>query len=160
ARCARRRWHPARDRRAEGARARRARGDGRAARAVGTGGSGSRWSATRDRDPAGGVRRGAGARRLPSRRGPRPKLRDPGAMGLNVLLTGVTGYIGGALAPRLMRDGHELRGFARDPGRASGLGFPVLRGDAVSGEGLADAFEGVDVAYFLIHSMEASPDGA
>jgi uncharacterized protein YbjT (DUF2867 family) len=80
-------------------------------------------------------------------------------MGLNVLLTGVTGYIGGALAPRLTRDGHEVRGFARDPGRASELAFPVLGGDAVSGEGLAEALEDIDVAYFLIHSMEASPDG-
>jgi uncharacterized protein YbjT (DUF2867 family) len=80
-------------------------------------------------------------------------------MGLNVLLTGVTGYIGGALAPRLARDGHEVRGFARNRARASELAFPVLGGDAVSGEGLAEALEGIDVAYFLIHSMEASPDG-
>jgi uncharacterized protein YbjT (DUF2867 family) len=35
----------------------------------------------------------------------------------------------------------------------------VLAGDLVSGEGIAQALEGVDVAYFLIHSMEASPDG-
>jgi uncharacterized protein YbjT (DUF2867 family) len=79
-------------------------------------------------------------------------------MGLTVLLTGVTGYIGGALAPRLARDGHELRGLVRDPGRAE-VGFPVLRGDVVSGAGLQEALAGVDVAYFLIHSMEASADG-
>jgi uncharacterized protein YbjT (DUF2867 family) len=78
---------------------------------------------------------------------------------LNVLLTGVTGYIGAALAPRLEREGHSLRGFARDPGRAR-VTFPVLRGDVVSGAGLAEAIEGIDVAYFLIHSMEPSPDGA
>ncbi len=80
-------------------------------------------------------------------------------MGLNILLTGVTGYMGAALAPRLERDGHSLRGFARDPSRAD-VGFPVLRGDAVSGQGLAEGLEGVDVAYFLIHSMEAASNGA
>jgi uncharacterized protein YbjT (DUF2867 family) len=47
-----------------------------------------------------------------------------------------------------------VRGFARDPSRARELGIPVLAGDALSGEGLAEALAGVEVAYFLIHSME------
>jgi uncharacterized protein YbjT (DUF2867 family) len=80
-------------------------------------------------------------------------------VGLNVLLTGVTGYVGSVLAPRLERDGHTLRGLARDPSRAK-LPFPVLAGDVVSGRGLAPALDGIDVAYFLIHSMEPSTDGA
>lgn len=80
-------------------------------------------------------------------------------MGLNVLITGVTGYVGGALAPRLEHDGHALRGFARDPSRAT-ADFPVLQGDAISGQGLPEAMQGVDVAYFLIHSMEAASNGA
>src|SRR5947207_11079829 len=83
-------------------------------------------------------------------------------MGLNILLTGVTGYVGSVLAPRLLRDGHSVRGFARDPSRARLEEVPVLAGDAVSGEGLAQALEGVDAAYFLIHSMEpaTTADGA
>src|SRR5437763_246033 len=64
-------------------------------------------------------------------------------MGLNILLTGVTGYVGSVLAPRLLRDGHSVRGFARDPSRARLEEVPVLAGDAVSGEGLAQALEGV-----------------
>jgi uncharacterized protein YbjT (DUF2867 family) len=75
---------------------------------------------------------------------------------MNVLLTGITGYIGSRLAPRLERDGHDLRAFARDPARVA-AGVPVIIGDAVSGAGLDDALEGIDVAYFLIHSMEAAP---
>jgi uncharacterized protein YbjT (DUF2867 family) len=35
----------------------------------------------------------------------------------------------------------------------------VLRGDAVTGEGLERALGGVEVAYYLIHSMESSPGG-
>jgi uncharacterized protein YbjT (DUF2867 family) len=77
---------------------------------------------------------------------------------MEVLITGITGYIGSRLAPRLLRDGHSVRGFSRHP-QPAGYDFPVLAGDAVSGAGLAQALEGIDVAYFLIHSMEASPDG-
>jgi uncharacterized protein YbjT (DUF2867 family) len=76
---------------------------------------------------------------------------------MNVLLTGVTGYIGSRLAPRLERDGHVVRGLSRHPGQRQG--FQVVAGDAVSGRGLKEALDGIDVAYFLIHSMEASPDG-
>jgi uncharacterized protein YbjT (DUF2867 family) len=78
---------------------------------------------------------------------------------MRVLLTGASGYVGSALLPRLAADGHEVRAFARDPGRVRG-DVPVVTGDAVSGTGLPEAMAGVDVAYFLIHSMEPSPDGA
>jgi uncharacterized protein YbjT (DUF2867 family) len=80
-------------------------------------------------------------------------------VGLNILLTGVTGYVGSALAPRLERDGHALRGLARNPSRAR-VSFPVMAGDVVSGAGLAEAFDGIDVAYFLIHSMEPASNGS
>jgi uncharacterized protein YbjT (DUF2867 family) len=80
---------------------------------------------------------------------------------MKILLTGVTGYVGATLAPRLLRDGHELRGMTRRPERAAeGLGFELVRADAVSGEGLERAMDGIEVAYYLIHSMEPSTDGA
>lgn len=75
---------------------------------------------------------------------------------MKVLVTGITGYIGSRLAPRLRRDGHEIRGLARNPGARE----DVVRGDAVTGAGLEQALDGIDVAYFLIHSMESSADGA
>ncbi|HLJ03366.1 MAG TPA: NAD-dependent epimerase/dehydratase family protein [Solirubrobacteraceae bacterium] len=76
---------------------------------------------------------------------------------MKILLTGTSGYVGSRLAPRLLAAGHEVRGFSR-----RGLGPPGIRtftGDAVTGAGLADALGGVDVAYYLIHSMEPSTDG-
>ena len=82
--------------------------------------------------------------------------RDPSQ--LNVLVTGATGAIGGALLPRLVGAGHAVRAFARDPARVPVDGLrAVVRGDAVAGTGLDEALLGVDVAYFLIHSMEAVP---
>jgi uncharacterized protein YbjT (DUF2867 family) len=72
---------------------------------------------------------------------------------MNVLVTGITGFVGSRLAPRLERDGHTVRGFSRHP-PGSGLSIPIVAGDAVSGEGLAEALDQIDVAYFLIHSME------
>jgi uncharacterized protein YbjT (DUF2867 family) len=80
---------------------------------------------------------------------------------MQTLVTGVTGFAGAALAPRLRRDGHAVRGLSREPGRVpAGLVDEVVRGDAVGGSGLAEALDGVEVAYYLIHSMEAAADGA
>lgn len=85
-----------------------------------------------------------------------------------ILLTGATGFVGSTLLPRLLADGHEVRAFARDPSRVSGGAVEVFRGDLLTGEGLAAALDGVDVAYYLVHSMErrsvsvariARPDG-
>lgn len=77
---------------------------------------------------------------------------------MRVLVTGITGYMGSRLVPRLRRDGHELRGFARTPSDNGEL--TVVQGDAISGVGLERALDGIDVAYFLIHSMETSSNGA
>ena len=74
---------------------------------------------------------------------------------MRALVTGITGFVGSGLAPRLLAEGHEVVGFARDPSRVTLDGVAVVQGDAVAGTGLDAALEGVDVAFFLIHSMEA-----
>ncbi|MHB8691842.1 MAG: NAD(P)H-binding protein [Solirubrobacteraceae bacterium] len=80
---------------------------------------------------------------------------------MKILLTGISGYIGAALMPRLMRDGHELRGMSRRPEAVASAGaIKLVAGDAVSGRGLGQALDGVEVAYYLIHSMEPSSDGS
>jgi uncharacterized protein YbjT (DUF2867 family) len=76
---------------------------------------------------------------------------------MEVLVSGATGYVGAALIPRLLADGHEVRAFARDAGRVESQ-VPVHTGDVVTGEGLETALDGCEVAYFLIHSMEPSEE--
>lgn len=79
---------------------------------------------------------------------------------MNILVTGVSGYIGSLVASRLARDGHAVRGFARHRERVNGASVPVVEGDAVSGAGLDRALHGIEVAYFLIHAMDASGTAA
>jgi len=73
----------------------------------------------------------------------------------SVLLTGATGYVGGHLLPLLATDDDgPLRCLVRDPRRAPDAVRPyAVQGDALSGDGLAEALDGVEVAYYLIHSM-------
>jgi uncharacterized protein YbjT (DUF2867 family) len=81
---------------------------------------------------------------------------------MRILVTGVSGYVGSALVPRLRREGHEVRGFARSRERVAAAGVELddlIVGDAISGAGLARALDGADAAYYLIHSMEGPADG-
>lgn len=74
---------------------------------------------------------------------------------MRVLVTGATGYIGGRLVPRLIKDGHVVRCLARDPGRLRGRfeGVEIAAGDVFERETVLEAMAGIDVAYYLVHSM-------
>ncbi|MEZ6209692.1 MAG: NAD(P)H-binding protein [Phycisphaerales bacterium] len=79
-----------------------------------------------------------------------------------IFLTGATGYIGGRLAPRLLDRGYRVRCLVRSlaKGRARPWsdhpGVQFIEGDASDRELLCDAMRGCGVAYYLIHSMDAS----
>jgi uncharacterized protein YbjT (DUF2867 family) len=73
-----------------------------------------------------------------------------------VLVTGATGYVGGRLVPRLLSRGHAVRCAARDPARLAGRPWPgveIVQGDLAEAGAAERALEGVDVAYYLVHSM-------
>jgi uncharacterized protein YbjT (DUF2867 family) len=75
------------------------------------------------------------------------------------LVTGVTGYVGGRLADRLLDEGRPVRGLARDASRVAPRdGLEATQGDVLSGEGLHAALDGCHTAYYLVHSMESAGD--
>jgi uncharacterized protein YbjT (DUF2867 family) len=99
---------------------------------------------------------------------------------MRILVTGASGFIGSLLVPKLLAHGHTVRALGRNPERVrvavtrasderepsdhhASLGqrqLEVVRGDALATDGLAAAVDGVDVAYYLIHSMERMPASA
>lgn len=67
-----------------------------------------------------------------------------------ILITGVSGYIGGRLAMRLVEQGATVRGLARNPARAEDLaatGVEVVRGDVTNPASLAAAMVGCTLVY-------------
>jgi uncharacterized protein YbjT (DUF2867 family) len=94
---------------------------------------------------------------------------------MRILLTGVSGFAGAALLPRLLERGHDVRALARDRGRVErtlahgtdgGLAdvrladLDLVIGDTLSGAGMHQAMRDIEVAYYLIHSMEPATSGS
>jgi len=73
------------------------------------------------------------------------------------LVTGATGYIGGRLAPRLAAQGHAVRCLTRSAARLRDVPWAgqveVIAGDLLEPASLRAALSGVDVAYYLVHSL-------
>ena len=73
-----------------------------------------------------------------------------------VLVAGATGYIGHKLAVRLAEAGATVRVLARYPEKAKDLeekGCEVVKADVLEPDSLKAAMEGVQTAYYLVHSM-------
>jgi uncharacterized protein YbjT (DUF2867 family) len=71
-----------------------------------------------------------------------------------ILLTGATGYVGGRLAPELVGAGHRVRCLVRRPAAADlPAEAEAVQGDVLDGSGLDEALRGVEVAFYLVHSM-------
>lgn len=76
-----------------------------------------------------------------------------------VLLTGATGYVGGRLLPALEAAGLRVRCLTRRPAFLTGRTgdrTTVVRGDLNTPADARAALAGVDVAYYLAHSMGAT----
>ena len=78
-----------------------------------------------------------------------------------VLMTGATGYIGGRLLTLLQKQGVAVRCLSRRPealhDRLS-VTTQVVPGDVLVAESLKSVFDGVDTAYYFVHSMGEDRD--
>jgi uncharacterized protein YbjT (DUF2867 family) len=88
---------------------------------------------------------------------------------MRILVTGASGFVGSLLVPRLLADGHAVRASGREPQRIraalarggrdddredTASAVELVRADAITGAGLERALADIQVAYYLIHSME------
>jgi uncharacterized protein YbjT (DUF2867 family) len=76
-----------------------------------------------------------------------------------ILLTGASGYVGGRLLPSLENQGYRLRCVARHPEILKPKVSPsteVVAGDVLDRPSLDAAMRGVDVAYYMVHSMSST----
>lgn len=79
-----------------------------------------------------------------------------------IAVAGSTGYIGGLLSRRLREEGLAVRALARSPEHATALkaiGCDVRRADVLDLPTLGPALEGIETAYYLVHSMGRGADG-
>ena len=76
---------------------------------------------------------------------------------MRCLVTGATGYIGGRLVPRLLADGHQVRCLVRSPGKLDDVPWvdqvEIVRGDVLDESTVESACAGIDVLYYLVHSL-------
>ena len=77
-----------------------------------------------------------------------------------ILVTGATGYVGGRLVPELLSRGYDLRLMVRNEviDHSKWQNAEVVVEDALNKDHLNAALEGIQVAYYLIHSLGLGPD--
>jgi uncharacterized protein YbjT (DUF2867 family) len=86
---------------------------------------------------------------------PAPALAAPSERAPHALVFGASGYIGTNLVPRLIAEGWRVRAAARNPRVLEARHWPVeqVAADALQPETLPAALAGIDIAYYLVHSM-------
>ena len=78
-----------------------------------------------------------------------------------VLVLGASGYVGSHLVPRLVERGYEVRaaGRRRETLESRGwMGVEIVRADALDPDTLTAACKGIDLVYYLVHSMASGAD--
>ncbi|TAJ17130.1 MAG: SDR family oxidoreductase [Dehalococcoidia bacterium] len=80
---------------------------------------------------------------------------------MNVLVIGASGYVGSHLVPALVQRGHHVRAAARSAALLETRGWQGVEcsnADVLNPETLRPVLRGIDVAYYLVHSMGSRGD--
>ena len=81
---------------------------------------------------------------------------------MNILIAGASGYVGTLLIKKLAKENHNIKCISRSPkvieSRFPDLNLTTYEGDLLSLKGGSSAFEDIDVAYYLVHSLSAGKD--
>jgi len=75
-------------------------------------------------------------------------------MASSVLVTGASGFVGSHLISALVEQGHDARAMTRHPDTYDGAGTPTY-GDVADLDSLRAALDGMDAAYYLVHSLDS-----
>lgn len=83
---------------------------------------------------------------------------------MKILVTGATGFVGALTADRLAAEGHDVRVLVRDRSKEEAraleaAGHELFEGDVLDADSLRGAGEGVEAAFYLVHSMGGEGDG-
>jgi nucleoside-diphosphate-sugar epimerase len=75
-----------------------------------------------------------------------------------IMLTGMTGYVGGILVRRLLNLGYEVQALVRNPAKVT-LQHPnlsIIQGDIRDLNKVREALRGCSIAYYLVHGLDES----
>ena len=73
-----------------------------------------------------------------------------------ILITGATGYIGSRLLKKLENNKYDIYCLARKPEYLTSRlsdSIKVIKGDVLDRQSLEEALDGIDIAFYLVHSM-------
>ena len=81
---------------------------------------------------------------------------------MNILIAGASGYVGTLLIKKLSNENHNVSCISRNPemieSRFPQLNLETHKGDLLYVKENHKAFENIDVAYYLVHSLSAGKD--
>ena len=86
-------------------------------------------------------------------------MNEPRPEPTRVLVTGVTGYVGGRLVPRLLEAGYQVRCLVRSRRKAESRTWAdddrveIVESELSDHQTVAEAMQGCAAAYYLVHSM-------